>query len=157
MDTNTLNEWISVSEAKAYLNQIRLIDDRINDGIEDLERLKAMATKVTASLDGEAVSGTRNPDKITDVVAKIIKLKEDLNALVDKYVDIKREASDLLTRVVDPVQYKILHSRYMLYKTWEQIADEIGYTYQWTCHLHGLALLEFKRILQENEVIIDRN
>jgi seryl-tRNA synthetase len=142
--------------AKTYLKQIRALDIKINDGMEELEQLKALSTRVTSAMDGEMVSGTKNPDKMTDVVAKIIKLQEDLNRDVDKYVDIKREANELLSMVENPTHYKILHSRYVLYKTWEQIACEIGFTYQWVCQLHGVALLEFEKILK-NSGLLDRN
>ena len=142
--------------AKTYLNRIRLLDERISDNLEELEQLNSLLTRVTAAVSGEVVSCSKDPDKMTDVVAKIIKLREKLNRDVDKYVDIKQEAADLLSKVDNQVHYTILHSRYVLYKTWEQIADEIGYTYQWTCHLHGLALLEFEKILK-NSGLLDRN
>ena len=142
--------------AKTYLKQIRSLDIKIADGMEELEQLKAMATKVTAALGSEVVSSSKNPDKMTDVVQKIINLQMDINRDVDKYVDIKREAVELLSKVENPVHYKILHSRYVLYKTWEQIADEIGYTYQWVCELHGVALLKFEEILK-NSGLLDRN
>ena len=142
--------------AKTYLSQIRALDIKINDGIEELAQLKALATKVTAALGNEVVSSSKSPDKMTDVVAKIVKLQEDLNRDVDKYVDIKREATELLSKVENPTHYKILHSRYVLYKTWEQIACEIGFTYQWVCQLHGVALLEFEKILKKT-VVLDRN
>lgn len=142
--------------AKTYLNKIRLLDIKINDGLEEMAHLKAMATKVTAAMDGEVVSSSKSPDKLTDVVAKIIKLQEDLNRDVDKYVDIKQEALDLLNSIENPAHYKILYSRYVLYKTWEQIACELDFTYQWVCKLHGVALLEFEKIMK-NSGLIDRN
>lgn len=142
--------------AKTYLNQIRKADIKISDGLEELEQLKALATKVTAAMDGEVVSSSKNPDKMTAVVHKIIQLQEKINRDVDKYVDIKGEAMDLLSQVENPIHYKILHSRYVLYRTWEQIADEIGYTYQWTCQLHGVALLEFEKIMKTCG-LLDRN
>ncbi len=142
--------------AEAYLKQIRTLDIKIADGMEELEQLKALATKVTAALGEEVVSSTKNPDKMTDVVQKIINLQIDINRDVDKYVDIKREAIELLSKVDNPVYYKILHSRYVLYKTWEKIADEIGYTYQWVNELHGVALLKFEEILK-NSGVLDRN
>lgn len=142
--------------AKTYLNQIRMLDIKINDGMEELAQLKAMATKVTAALGDEVVASSKNHDKMADVIAKIIKLQIDLNRDVDKYVDIKREAVDLLSGVENPTHYKILHSRYVLYKTWEQIACEIGFSYQWVCQLHGVALLEFEKILK-NSGLLDRN
>ena len=135
--------------AKTYLSKIRALDIKIYDSMEELAQLKALATKVTSAMDGEVVSSSKNPDKMTDVVAKIIKLQELLNRDVDKYVDNKREALELLADLENPIHYKILHSRYVLYKTWEQIACEIGYTYQWVCQLHGVALLEFEKIMKK--------
>lgn len=142
--------------AKTYLQQIRIAEIKIEDGLEELARLKALATKVTSAMDGEMVSGSKNPDKLTDVVAKIIKLQEKINRDVDKYVDIKQDAVGMLAEIDNPTHYKILHSRYVLYKTWEQIACEMGYTYQWICQLHGVALLEFEKILKKNG-LLDRN
>lgn len=142
--------------AKTYLKQIRTLDIKIDDCMDEMEQLKSLATKVTCAYGGEVVSGSKNPDKMTAVVAKIIKLQEDINRDVDKYVDIKREAIELLSQVENPTHYKILHSRYVLYKTWEQIACEIGFTYQWVCQLHGVALLEFEKIMKKSG-LLDRN
>ena len=142
--------------AKTYLKKIRLLDDLINDGIEELAQLDALLKKVTAAMGGEVVSASKNPDKMTDILHKIDKLRKKLNRNVDNYVDKKQEAADLLSQVENPVHYTILHSRYVLYRTWEQIAEEIGYTYQWTCQLHGVALLEFEKILQKSG-LLDRN
>lgn len=151
----TSNE-VEKMTAKTYLKQIRLLDKRIDDGLEELERLNALLTRVTSALGGEVVSGSKDPDKMTVNTDKVIKLRKMLNRLVDKYVDIKQEATELLSQVENPVHYQILHGRYVLYKTWEQIADEIGYTYQWTCQLHGVALLEFEKIMLKNN-LLDRN
>ena len=142
--------------AKTYLNQIQLLDNKINDGIEDMERLNALLTRVTSAMGGEVVSSSKSPDKMTDIVDKIIKLRENLKRNVDKYVALKQETTELLSQIESPVHYQILYSRYVLYRTWEQIADEIGYTYQWTCQLHGVALLEFEKIMQ-NGGLLDRN
>ena len=143
--------------AKEYLKKIRELDIKINDGTEEMEQLKALATKVTSAMDGEVVSSSKNPDKMTDVVAKIIKLQEKLNRDVDKYVDIKREAVEMLSEIENPTHYKILHSRYVLFKKWEQIACEIGFTYQWVNELHDVALLEFEKIMQKKGRLLDRN
>ena len=143
--------------AKTYLSQIRVADIRIQDGLDDLRQEKAKATKVTAAMEWEMVSGSKSPDKLTDAVAKIIELQEQINRDVDKYVDIKKEATELLAQVENPTHYKLLHSRYVLYKTWEQIACELDFTYQWVCQLHGVALLEFEKIMQKNGLLLDRN
>jgi hypothetical protein len=133
-----------------------MLDIKIKDGMDELAQLRAMATKVTAALGDEVVASSKSPDKMTDVIAKIINLQMYINDTVDKYVDIKREAVDLLSEIENPTHYKILHSRYVLYKTWEQIACDIGFSYQWVCQLHGVALQEFEKILKKSG-LLDRN
>ena len=135
--------------AKEELRQIKMLDERIENNTEELARLKSMATKVTSVMSGESVSRTRNTDTLGDTIAKIIKLQDDLNREVDRYVDLKREANELLSRLENPIYYQILHSRYILYKTWEQIACDMDFTYQWVCELHGRALQEFGKLLEE--------
>ena len=136
--------------AKSYLQQIKRCDIKIDNGVEELTRLNALATRVTSAMSGEVVSRSRNTDTMGDTVAKIIKLQDDIDREVDRYVDLKREALKLLSQMANPVYYQILHSRYFLYKTWEQIACDLGFTYQWVCELHGRALQEFEIILKNN-------
>ena len=86
---------------------------------------------------------------MANAVAKIISLQETINRDVDAYVDLKQAALDLLSKVDNPTHYSILYGRYILYKTWEQIACDIGFTYQWVCQLHGVALQEFEKLLEQ--------
>lgn len=135
--------------AKSYLQQIKRCDIKIDNGVEELSRLNALATRVTSAMSGDVVSRTRNTDSLGDTVAKIIKLQDDLNREVDRYVDLKREANEMLSRLENPIYYQILHSRYILYKTWEQIACDMDFTYQWVCELHGRALQEFGKLMEQ--------
>lgn len=135
--------------AKAYLQRVKSADAKINNKLEELERLESLATKVTASLNGDVVSGTRNPDKMTDAVARIIELQEEINQSVDEYINIKKEVNAELLKLEKPNHYRVLHSRYILYKTWERIACDMNCSYQWVCKLHGFALVELEKILIE--------
>ncbi len=132
---------------KKYLQQIRLYDARIDTKLEDLHRLKEMATKITPVLKDDVVSGGGNQDKLGDAMAKIIDLEAEINRDVDRYVNAKQEISATLEKISDPDQLKVLHQRYVQYKTWEQIAYDTGFSYRWICTLHGKALQEIEKIL----------
>ena len=132
--------------AKEELRQIKMLDERITNNTEELMRLRAMAEKVTSVVSGESVSRTRNTDTMTDAVAKIIALQDKLNADIDKYVNLKESTLQRLSRLENPTYYGILYRRYFLYKTWEQIACEMNYTYQWVCELHGRALQKYGKL-----------
>lgn len=138
-------------KAKAYLRQIALLDMRIEIGMEELEQSKAMATKVTSAISGEVVSGTRDNDKMTDIVAKIIELQDKLNHDIDRFIDAKNEVLQMLSRVENPNYHRLLHSRYILYKKWEQIAYEMNYTYRGITKMHGKALLAFEAVLESEK------
>ena len=129
-----------MSDAKAYLRKIELLDANINNRIDDLHALKSLVTKITATISPVCVSGSGNQDKLGDSVAKIIELQDEINRKIDRFVDLKREISDLLEQIEDPDQVKVLHKRYFEYKTWEQIALEVGYKYRNVCYIHGKAL-----------------
>ena len=135
-------------DAKAYLRKIELLDAHIHNKISDLEALKSLVTKVTATISPVCVSGSGNQDKMGDAVAKIIELQDEINRKIDQFVNLKREVSDLLERIEDPDQVKVLHKRYFEYKPWEQIACETGYSYRNVCYIHGKALQAASAVME---------
>ena len=140
-------------KAKEYLQQLRKIDIDIDENTEELARLNSLITKVTSVISGDVVSRTRETDTMTETVNKIIELRKELDRNIDIFVDMKREAKRMLSLLENPIYFKILNSRYVLYKTWEQIACDLDFTYQWVCgDLHGKALKEFQKILDREKI-----
>lgn len=137
-----------MTEAQKYLMQVKLYDTHIDNKVQELDRLKAMATKVTTSLSLAPAHGSGGQDKIGDAVAKIIDLQVEVNQAIDVYVDKKREISDLIERVQDPDQLAVLHKRYIQYKHWEEIACEMGFTYRNVCYIHGRALQAVEELMK---------
>ena len=134
--------------AKEFLQKVKIYDSHINEKLEELARLKELTTKITASYGGDVVSGTHNQDKLGDAVAKIADLESDIDNAVDAYVDKKKEVSAIIDKIDNPNYIDILYKRYFGYKSWESIACEMNYTYQWVCELHGRALQEVKKLLK---------
>lgn len=137
-----------MTEAQKYLMQVKLYDTHIDNKVQELDRLKAMATKVTTSLSPAPGHGSGGQDKLGDAVAKIIDLQKEVNQAIDVYVDKKREVSSLIEKVKDPDQLAVLHKRYIQYKHWEQIACEMGFTYRNVCYIHGRALQAIEELLK---------
>ena len=126
-----------------------MLDAKIETNLEEYERLKALATKVTAVLSGEVVSRSRNNDSMADTIEKIIKLQDIINRDVDKYVDLKQDVLEALSKVENPLYYEILYSRYIQYRCWEQIACDMNYSYRGVTKIHGKALIAFERVLEK--------
>lgn len=137
-----------MSDAKEYLNQVRLLDTRINNKLEELSRLRAMVTKITTTLKADVVGGGGNQDKVGDAVARIVDLQREINEAVDDYVDRSREIAATIDQIADADQLAVLHKRYFEYKKWEEIACEMFMTYRNVCYIHGRALQSVSAILE---------
>lgn len=140
-----------MSNAKEYLQKIRLYDSRINNSLEELSDLEEMVTRITPVLKQDVVSSSGNQDKLGDTVAKICDLKAQINRDIDSYIDLKREAIEKLKRITRPEYYDVLYKRYVELKKWEQIALEMNYGYRNVTKLNGRALQAFEKVMDEGE------
>lgn len=135
-------------DAKRYLQQIRLYDSRISAKLEELQHTKEMALRVTPTLKKDAASGTGTQDKLAEAVAKIVDLEATINEDISRYIAAKQEISAVIDKLSDPDQLQVLHMRYVQYKTWEQIACDMGFSYRWVCTIHGRALQQVENFLK---------
>ena len=133
--------------AKEYLSQLYRLDNLINIKQLELESLKSISTSISVNSDSERVQTSIKQDKIGDIVAKIIDLNNEINSDIDKLVDSKKEIMNLIDKVsCDDLRY-ILYLRYFHFKTWEKIAVDMNYSYQWVHKLHSRALREVDKLL----------
>ena len=72
---------------------------------------------------------------------------EELTAKIgkewDALIDLKHIITDQIRRLPDERHIKLLGMRYVDYKSFEQIAVELGYSFEYTLKLHGRALMAF--------------
>ena len=139
-------------DAKAYLKRIKLYDTHIDNKIAEVDRLEAMATKITQTLRDDAGGGSRSQDKIGDAAARIIDLKRELNRDIDSFVDMKREIKVIVDKVDDANQLSVIYKRYFLYETFEQIACEMNMTFRNVCYIHGKALEAVEILLKKEKI-----
>lgn len=136
------------SPAQEYLEKIRNQETQIDRKRDKMERLYCLATKCTASMSASGAAGGGNRDKMAPVDANI-----DLEAEIDqdkaKLRDMISEACDLLARVPEKKHYDVLYKHYIEYKSFEQVAVEIGDTFRNAHYVHGRALQAFGKVLEE--------
>lgn len=140
-----------MTDAKEELNRIRVDGAKIEDKLEELEKLKTLATKVTAVMGGEAVSRSRNTDTMGDAVARIVEMQDEIADLIDSYISRKKYFSQIIDSLRNPMQIKVLYGRYYSGKPFEDIAQELGYTRRNICYIHGAALRAVEDIIKERE------
>lgn len=137
-------------EALEYLRQISKLDAQIESKQAETKRLWDIATSVTPIVQEAVVSHSTGEGKVADTVAKIADLRQEINTAIDKLVDTRREINRLIEQLPSEKQYKVLYKRYFENKAWEQIACEIGCSYQSVNRLHKRALHNVENMLKEN-------
>mgnify|MGYP001428356928 FL=1 len=125
---------------KEYLGQAYRLDQRINSKLEQIASLNELATKCTGALTGMPRNPNRGTSTMADAVAKIVDLQAEINRDIDRLVDLKREMVRLI-KAVDNTEYQtLLELRYLCFKTWEQIAVDMGYNVRHVYRLHDEAV-----------------
>lgn len=126
--------------SKEYLSQAYRIDQRINSKIEQVQSLRDLAEKATATLSDMPRPSTPNIHRMEDIIAKIVDLESEINADIAALVDLKREIITIIKRVSNTEHQTLLELRYLCFKRWEEIAVEMAYSSQHMFRLHDLAL-----------------
>ena len=129
--------------AKEYLSQVMHIDQRINSKLEQVTRLRENATNCTAALSDMPRPDSPNIQRMEETICKIVDLEREINADIDRLVDLKAEARKAINAVSDPVQQLILELRYLCYKPWLEIMEELGLNETSIYRIHGEALKNF--------------
>ena len=126
--------------AKEYLRQAWNIDQRIKDKLEQIKRLKEMATSVTSVISDMPRSASPNPHKMEDAVLRIAAMESEIDADIERLVNLKIEITRTIWRVEDANCRTLLEMRYISFRKWEDIAEAMGINVRWLHRLHAKAL-----------------
>lgn len=133
--------------AKEYLSQAVWLDRMIDSKLDQLEMLKSLAMKVTSSFTKEKISGGNiEKSKMESTMVKVIDLEHEINADIDRLVNLKKDIQDTINKMDDINQQLLLELRYLSGKGWDEIAASMGYDPRTVYRIHGKALKEFERM-----------
>lgn len=139
-------------KAKEYLLQVKKLDRMINNKLIEIEMWKSIASGTSAKADGERVQSSSNQQKMEDAICKYISIESELDADIDRLVNIKMEVISTIEQLkVD--EYDVLHKEYIQYKELDEIAEDMEKTYSWVTTIKGKALKNLQDILDERELI----
>lgn len=138
-------------DAKEFLSRAYLLELQIQTMMQQIEKLRAIASRVSGGIRKDVVKHDRKTTGMEDTVLKIVEEEEKLTQKIDELVDIKREIREVLDRVEDLSQRLVLEKRYLLFQDWETIRIDFGFTRMWTINRHKMALETVQQILDEQE------
>lgn len=116
-------------EAKNYLEQAFFLDDEV-------DRLLAERQGVYNTLFKAGLTDTETKSK----QSKLDEYNKAVDTKIDELVELKLEFSKCIDQVPKQKLKTLLTKRYIELKSYEEIAQEMGYDYSWITRLHTQAL-----------------
>ncbi len=150
-------------DAKAFLKSVEKLDVLICNKMIEKEQWRDVALGIVSG--GQSVMIERNgkkelhnmekvqssgsQSKMADAIDKCLDMEDEINALIDRLIDTKRQVIEVIEQVESPTEYNILHLRHIQYKTLQEIADKYKKDYGWATTTYGRALKSVQHILDE--------
>lgn len=135
--------------AQEYLSRAYRMEQQVESKLQQIEALRSMAESLTSCIGTEPVAHTRNVTSMQDTVNKIIEEEQELNAQIDRLVEIKKEIADTIARVTNVTYRLILEKRHLCFQMWEQIAYDLNYSIRSVQTKYGEALKVVEKLLGE--------
>lgn len=136
----------SLENPKEYLRQLRRLELCIEQRQEELNRLRELIG-CNAIDYGERVQTSPSADSIPNEVIRRAELEADISRKIERFLKLKHKIINEIQSLDNAVYVKILYMRYVEYKSLDEIAEKMNYSYRQVLRLHGTALKEFRKNL----------
>lgn len=137
---------MSVVSSEEYLERVSKLDTLINNKLIEVDQLYSLLTSVSVAADADRVQTSGDKDKIGNIVPKIVELKDEINRLIDSYVD-EKQAIIQVIEMLPTLEYDVLHKIYIQDKSLQTVADEIGYSLRSVTNVKQRALLNLQKFI----------
>lgn len=127
-------------EAKAYLEKARNINLQIDSKLEQVYALRQLATKASSALSPVPPSGTPNPHRLEETIARMMDMEHEVDEAIDGLVELKADIMKAISRVPDDRERVVLELRYLAFRDWAAIAETLGLHVRQVYRLHEEAL-----------------
>lgn len=135
------------SDAQVYLEQVEMLDAIIRNKLIERKQWREVAMSITANMDGERVQSSGARSKMADAVDKCVDMEAEIDALVDRLIETKKDIVQTIEMLYSPIEYNVLHMRYIQFKDFYEIAEKYKKDYGWATTTHGRALTHVQEIL----------
>lgn len=140
--------------AREYLKQSFYINKEIDENILQLEELDSDICRCT-QIFTDMPPGVHNDNnaeiKLAAYIDKHDELTQKINEETDKLFETKKEIRLKIYQIKNQKYRLVLMKRYIRFKKWEQIQEELGYEELSSVHkVHRKSLVEFIKIHGNN-------
>lgn len=135
--------------AVVFLEELQRLNELIDAKKLEREQLWERATSLTPNMDGMPhASGVS--DKVGNAAALLAQKADEINEAVDMYIDHRDKALALL-ELLPSIEYVVLHRHYVMYRTMDTVAQEIGKTERQAYRIKSRGLKHLQAILDDPE------
>ena len=139
--------------SEEYLRQATRLDEKINNDLEELAWLRAMAGSVPSSAARDRVQTSRRGEApFVRSVEKILALEEKLDREIDRLVDLREQIREVIDALPNRDERTVLHCRYIRGMTWDQMELKLSATKRTLHRWHASALEHV--VLPEKPIVI---
>ncbi|MBS6563948.1 MAG: DUF1492 domain-containing protein [Clostridiales bacterium] len=130
-------------EKKQWLLRGWKLESELKALEEAKKRALERAVSVTAKFNEDKVqAGEHNRQE--EAIARYIDYELLIEQQTDRLIDIRMEITKAIFALENSTLRTLLLKRYLEFKPWEQIAEEMNYSYMQITRLHGRALAQIK-------------
>lgn len=136
-------------KAQSYLKQIEHLETMIQNKMLEKEQWRDIALGVTAKYEGERVQSSGNQQKMSEALDRLVDIEREIDSIIDKLVDTRLDIIKTI-ELLRPNEYKVLHMLYIQNKSFKEVAAACGKSHSWATSIHGIALANLQKILDNS-------
>lgn len=106
---------------KEYLSQIRRYDCQISNKLEEIKELRLRISGTSSFSNGDRVQTSGSKDQVGSCVSKIVDMEREVDALIDKRLEIVKQIEE----ISDADMYDVLAKKWILQKGFKVIGIEM--------------------------------
>lgn len=129
--------------AKIYLQQYLEADSALQNKLEEIQGLEELLTKITQAF-GETQVQLRPSDYIGAGAARLADARNEAEKAICQLVNLKQKIETAIFGLPEKKMGNLLFKRYVLGKTFEQIAADMNYSWRQIHRLHKAALAQLE-------------
>ena len=110
-------------DARAFLESVEKADIIIANKLIEKQQWHDLALSITANMEGERVQSTGAKDKMASAVERCLDMEDEIDRAVDKLAKVKPNVTQVIEQLYSPMEYNVLHMRYIQYKSLSDIEE----------------------------------
>lgn len=131
---------------REILFAIKRMNEQINNRMAKLDMLRLSVTGSAIRYEKDPVQTSGHEDRLEEMIARIIDMENEINALVEDFVVAKQKAIRQIDRLEKERWREVLYERYVLCLKIAEIAESQGKSEIWVKKTHKEGLMAFDKL-----------